>query len=63
VSDDRKRIFFHFFEEIKAMEIPGSSSCLTTLQESVLLDEDPDYSNSRSQQWISLMNLPLYTLA
>ncbi len=45
------------------MEIPGSSSCLTTLQESDLLDEDPDYSNSRSQQSIGLMNLPLYTLA
>gem|GEM_PF-5906730 len=34
------------------MDVPGSSSCLATLQELVLLDEDPCH-RSRCDQWAS----------
>lgn len=41
------------------MEIPGSSSCLTALQESAVSDEDPEPRSGCGQQSMDLMNLPV----
>jgi len=40
------------------MDVPGSSSCIATLQESVPSDEDPFQSSCCGQWTIEQMNLP-----
>ncbi|WP_017318846.1 hypothetical protein [Mastigocladopsis repens] len=44
------------------MEASGSSSSQTTIEESIVSDEDPDQSSCRGQLTNSVMNLPLLAL-